>query len=86
MSSRVIPPVAGLNGTGFDKLASAAMEANDAVNDAIRALQECAPHGRDYLTVSEHYAARDRHDAEMRKLYEVRQYIEAWVHAIGEAL
>jgi hypothetical protein len=45
-------PVVNINGTKRQVLVDVRIEARDAVRAAMRALDECSPHGRDYQTAA----------------------------------
>jgi hypothetical protein len=42
-------PIVNINGTSRDDLVKMRIEARRAIHEALRALQELSPHGRDYI-------------------------------------
>jgi hypothetical protein len=45
----IMQPIVNLNGTSRDDLVKMRIEARRAIHEALRALQELSPHGRDYI-------------------------------------
>jgi hypothetical protein len=45
----IMQPIVNINGTSRDDLVKMRIEARRAVHEALRALQELSPHGRDYI-------------------------------------
>ena len=51
MTKKLIVPAVHLNGTSKNELTAALSNAGKAMRDAINALRETAPHGRDYYVI-----------------------------------
>jgi hypothetical protein len=65
-------PTVHLNGTGETGLVEPLRAAYAAIRDALGALNEAAPHGRDYyLTTGAYERARDEHLDRVRRLESV---------------
>jgi hypothetical protein len=45
----IMQPIVNINGTSRDNLVKMRIEARRAIHEALRALQELSPHGRDYI-------------------------------------
>jgi hypothetical protein len=45
----IMQPIVNLNGSSRDNLVNVRIEARRAIHEALRALQELSPHGRDYI-------------------------------------
>ena len=45
----IMHPIVNINGTSRDDLVKMRIEARRAIHEALRALQELSPHGRDYI-------------------------------------
>jgi hypothetical protein len=45
----IMQPIVNINGTSRDELVKMRIEARRAIHEALRALQELSPHGRDYI-------------------------------------
>jgi hypothetical protein len=78
MPSELKLPTVHLNGSSKDLLLEANQAARSAIGEAIRALSDAAPHGRDYYPQGDdaYYAARDEHVARLRKLADVNAELE----------
>jgi hypothetical protein len=63
-------PLVNLNGTSADALLADRRKVWNAIRDTMKALQECAPHGRDYQTAPRgaYEAARERYSAQFAVL------------------
>lgn len=71
----MIFPTVHLNGTNRGVLIEQLLAARDAVNNAMEALRNAAPNGRDYYPQGSRmiYQATDEHVARMLKLEEVHR-------------
>jgi hypothetical protein len=85
MTNLAIPTV-HLNGTSADDLIEGLVKARHALNEAMKALMDAAPNGRDYYvqTPSTFSVAQDQHDKRVRAvvaicddLGEIAQAIDA---------
>lgn len=80
-------PTVHLNGTSRESLIRGLEKAYVAITQAIDAVCDAAPHGRDYYVqdLGDAYnRARDEHESRVRKLVEVRNEIEELVTGIAE--
>jgi hypothetical protein len=79
-------PMVHLNGSGKDSLQEQYQAINNACADLLGALRVATPHGRDYypLGADAYPAAREQHEARVRKVLAVKAEIEAlWYHLAG---
>ena len=79
-------PLLHLNGSGYHNLSKALEEAQMAIMDACEALNQTAPHGRDYYPLKDgaYEKARDEHLSRGRKLCEVMDELMAIQHRLYE--
>jgi len=80
----MITPTIHLNGTSRDSLLTGYRNAYDAVDDAISALKQTAPHGRDYYVQGDNVitAAVSEHFARLNALESVKTQLETICLAI----
>ena len=81
MEKTLTKPTVNLNGTNGHDLAMQYQTAHAAVGDAIKAMQQAMPHGRDYQTagLNAFQLARDEHWDRMRALQAVEvELAEIW--------
>jgi predicted AlkP superfamily pyrophosphatase or phosphodiesterase len=71
----VVAPVININGTSERELLNQLQNASRAILEAYHALQEAAPHGRDYQTapVGTYGQAREQHSIWLGQLDDIRQ-------------
>ena len=71
-----VAPIVNLNGTSREELINQIQQANAAINNAIDALMDAMPHGRDYqLNKSGEYeVARGAHLAKIEMLHEIKAH------------
>jgi len=85
----MILPVIHINGTGRESLAQRVLAAREALRNALDALNEAAPNGRDYYPLGEcafRQAAREHH-ARIGKLVSVADELEELhLHILGAGL
>ncbi len=78
----MIYPTIHLNGTGARGLVAQYQDAHSALHDALAAVCQSAPHGRDYYTQTEiggrpaYETARSEHDARLSKIRAVMAEFE----------
>lgn len=74
----VYSPKVNINGTSADELLEQNKEALRALLEAFAAVQQCAPHGRDYQTVEpeQYRLARQQHNRWLTQLDDMRKEIE----------
>lgn len=79
-------PTVHLNGTSYDGLFEPLCEAGGAIRKAITALQECAPHGRDYYLQGEGAlaVATSEHLARVSRLQSVLEELQVVMEGIAE--
>lgn len=65
--AKIVAPCIHLNGTSSDSLTDLLSDAYDALSQAMNALKQCAPNGRDYYTGN---ASLDRADIQHRERME----------------
>jgi hypothetical protein len=77
-------PTIHLNGTSRESLLDGYRNAADALRGAIAALQQTAPHGRDYYPQGDNvlYVATDEHYARLEKLQQVLNEINELALAV----
>lgn len=82
----MLKPTVHLNGTSRDQLTSAFLAAYRAVNDAIDAVGEAAPNGRDYYTQGPDAisAATQEHRERIKALMQVRADMMALAEHVME--
>lgn len=75
----MIKPTMHLNGTSASALAEQYQRASDALYDAIRALEECAPNARDYYPQGPQTFAQvqKEHAERVQRVRSVRQEVYA---------
>ena len=78
MSKPIVLPLASLNGSGKVNLSKQYRDAGRALDQALDALAQASPHGRDYYQGGEVFsdlyrAARAEHDARMDAVRKVRE-------------
>jgi len=79
LRNKLAVPTVHLNGTSKESLVEQLSEANNAVQDALKALGQANPHMRDYYVQEDgaFYWARDQHGDRMRRLASVgRELVE----------
>ena len=77
-------PVANLNGASKQSLVDARLAAVEALQDAMRALGECSPNGRDYQTApaGEYEIARARYIEQFAALDRIANQLQDEAFAI----
>jgi hypothetical protein len=80
----MIAPMVHLNGTGIDELIRQVRTAVEAIDTAIEACKQAAPHARDYYLISDSAVlqATCEHLARLRKLEEVHNELSVIWRAI----
>jgi hypothetical protein len=79
-------PLPSMNGSGRDNLVQPLLDAFRQTELAIKAVQQTAPHGRDFVGRADDYAeARRRFNANLVKLHEVREYLVKNADRIDDA-
>lgn len=69
-ASDIVAPVLNLNGTPGERLIDDFLEAGQAINTAIKKVEDTAPNGRDYQTAStgQYEKAKAQHDSVLKAL------------------
>lgn len=82
---RIMPlaPIVRINGSGRDNLVNDYANAKVALDDAIRALAQTAPHPRDYYDQAVFRAAVQQHQERMHQLRQIFADIETIQHTVG---
>jgi len=80
----MMTPTIHLNGTPKERLLEQIENAYGKLGEAIKALANAAPNGRDYYPQGSDaiYRAQDEHSARMKKLLEVRKELEDLANAL----
>lgn len=80
-------PTIHLNGSSPDRLIEEWDAAYQAIGDAITALAQCAPNGRDYypLGIAAYRTAENEHRARLTALHGIRDDLQAFCDAAWEA-
>lgn len=89
MTHKLMTPTVHLNGTGREGLIKQYEDAWTALNKAVEALCNAAPHGRDYYvqnhSLGDAYTrARDEHDYRVKRVLEVQKEIEEIIGSLAE--
>lgn len=84
--TRIVLPVAHINGTNRDALIEQLCAVYSALGDALDTLRQAAPNGRDYYPAGAVLmeAAQRQHDRRARMLADLRDELEAQVAAIED--
>ena len=80
----MIRPVININGSSADDLIEPRRAAYDALQDAIKALQQVTPNGRDYAHNDQCVADRQAHYARIKAIHTIAAELVAEAHAIKE--
>ena len=82
----IIVPVVNLNGSSADSLIQGYADALDALRDAIAAMRQITPHGRDYQTEERTVliGAQNQHEARLQALDNIYRELQFIAGAIWE--
>lgn len=85
---KLLKPSIHVNGTSVTELMSAYEKAGDALQEAIRCLQDCAPNGRDYYPqgAGALLPAINQHQARVSRLHSVLEELEILYQHCGDEL
>ncbi|MGH2613412.1 MAG: hypothetical protein ACRDFB_10260 [Rhabdochlamydiaceae bacterium] len=67
----IVAPTININGTSKEELYSQFRTVADTLQDAMRALAQCSPHGRDYPLDNEFRLAREQYNKRAHMLREI---------------